>query len=90
MLLQTLNSALSLPAEDKGPDMSLVVLKGDTWRKLLINYDQLASSLTKTSLVPIFPTVIISSPIQFSITNCATCMGAGGMGAQHPPALELM
>lgn len=81
-LQQALNAALSLPAEDKGRDMSLVVLDGDTWRKLLISYDQLA--LTKSSLVPIFATVIISTPTQFSVTNCATCMGTGGMEGTAP------
>lgn len=84
MLQQALNTALALPAEDKGPDLSLVVLDGAMWKKLLISYDQLASSLTKTSLIPTFPTVIISSPMQFAVTSCATCMGPGGMEGTTP------
>lgn len=79
MLQQALYSASSQSAEDKGPDVPMVGLDGAMWKKLLISYTQLASYLTRTSLVPTSPAVIISSPAKFKITDGATCMGAGGM-----------
>lgn len=59
--------------------MPTIHLDGATWRKLLISYTQLASYLTRISLVPTSPAVITSSSAKFKIADCATCTGVGGM-----------